>query len=104
MKNIRVPTIFDPQSDFIEFALTYNAYEILDKDLNELTRMFSTEVAYFSLTGQVREGLTVAELRAWLFTLARQDYFSGGSEWSGETSRLWISIIERIRKLSDGLL
>ena len=92
---LKVPSPDAPIIDLIRFAASYNAYERFCSDPNQLEEFFSPTQRKYRETGQVSEALGVDFLRAWLFLLFRQDYWSSPDEY-GRADDLLRLIVARI--------
>lgn len=102
IQEVEVPGPRADKQSLIEFASTYNGYDRLNSDASELQRLFQPFEAEFQNTGRVSPSLGLDLLRGWLFALFRQDYFSGGIDWT-ETGNAWLERLWRAitREIAD---
>lgn len=68
---------FDPGTEFLSWALTYNAYQRLGDGPDALTAVISVPRGEFERSGRVPAWCGVDLLRGWIFWLARKDHFEG---------------------------
>jgi len=92
---MKVPAPDAPIVDLIRFAASYNAYERFCSDPNQLEEFFGPILRKYRENGQVCDALGVDFLRAWLFLLFRQDYWSSPDDY-GRDDALWRLIVARI--------
>ena len=97
---VKVPTPDAPIVDLIRFASSYNAHERFCSDPNRLEDFFASTKREYCETGEVSDALGVDFLRAWLFLLFRQDYWSSPDEY-GRDDDLWRLIVARIAEKTN---
>jgi hypothetical protein len=97
---MKVPAPDAPIIELIRFAASYNAYERFCSEPNRLEEFFASTAREYRETGEISDALGVDFLRAWLFLLFRQDYWSSPDEY-GRDDELWRLIVARIAEKTD---
>lgn len=90
-----IPNPEAPSDELYQFALSFNAYDLLGLDMSSLQRRYSDHEAVFRVQGQLDLNLDVDFYRGFLFYLARTDHFVD-SFWD-ENIELSRALLEVIR-------
>jgi hypothetical protein len=97
---MKVPAPDTPIFELIKFAASYNAYERFCSEPNRLEEFFASTAREYRETGEISDALGVDFLRAWLFLLFRQDYWSSPGGY-GRDDELWRLIVARIAEKTN---
>jgi hypothetical protein len=95
---ISVPTSADGDAALMEFALSYNAYEVHD-DFDAVAELSDAVRSHFERSGVIEGSLN--ELRTTLFFHQRAHRHAGGDDAFGSHA-IVVALLDRIREISGG--
>jgi hypothetical protein len=99
-QDVTVPSANSSIDEVLQFASTYNAYELISSEPNELEALVGPIYDEVLRTGSVPKWVQVDLARAVLFYAYRADHFAGGY---GPYEPMH-ALVTRIRQLSNGLV